>query len=146
MEHHPHLAALELIGLATSPELTEILSEVGFEPAAGQFHEELAFRKPVDKLPKVRDLILDASVWKTADDIYDSFFEAVGAPAWHGRNCDALKDSIVTGDINQVEVPYRLIIKDSARMALGAREGAEQFVALIRRFETEGCPVAIGME
>lgn len=42
---------------------------------------------------------------KTWDDIYDSFFRAVGAPDGHGRNFNALAASIAKGSINAVEVP-----------------------------------------
>jgi RNAse (barnase) inhibitor barstar len=58
----------------------------------------------------MRELILNGAEWKTRDDVYDSFFRLVGAPEWHGRNFDALRDSIATGSINAVEVPYRLVI------------------------------------
>ncbi len=64
----------------------------------------------------MRELVLDGSEWKTKDDVYNAFFRAVGAPEWHGRNLDALADSISGGSINQVEVPYRLVIKDYNRI------------------------------
>ena len=122
---------------------TEILHREGFVPASGQFHEGLPFRKPVEMLANVRDLTLDAAGWSTADDVYDSFFEAVQAPAWHGRNSDALKDSIVTGGINGIEVPYRIIIKNIAGIQSEARETANQFLDLLTHFEAEGCPVKV---
>lgn len=141
LEHHPSLAALELIGVSASPTLTEILHREGFVPALGQFHRGLPFRKPVEMLANVRDLTLDASGWSNADDVYDSFFEAVQAPAWHGRNPDALKDSIVTGGINGIEVSYRIIIKNTAGIQSGARETTNQFLDLLTHFEAEGCPI-----
>ena len=54
----------------------------------------------------MKDIILDSARWSTKDDVYDAFFRAVGAPEWHGRNFDALRDSIARGLINQVECPY----------------------------------------
>lgn len=143
LEHHPSLAALELIGVVASPTLTEILRHEGFVPASGQFHEGLPFRRPVEALANVQSLTLDATNWKSSDDVYDSFFKAVRAPAWHGRNFDALKDSIVTGGINEIEVPYRIIIKGFAGMQSEARETANQFVDLLAGFEAEGCPVQV---
>jgi len=53
------------------------------------------------------ELTLNGAEWKTRDDVYDSFFRAVGATDWHGRNFNALRDSIATGSINTVEVRYR---------------------------------------
>ena len=40
------------------------------------------------------ELVLNGADWTTKDDVYDAFFCAVGAPEWHGRNLDALADSI----------------------------------------------------
>jgi len=94
----------------------------------------------------MKELILDASAWKTRDDVYDSFFKAVGAPEWHGRNLDALIDSIETGRINAVEVPYRLVIKHYDSIAAGARKMADDFVDLIREIAGRGCPVEIVVE
>ena len=44
----------------------------------------------------------------------------VGAPDWHGRNFDALRDNIAAGSINAVEVPYRLVIKNYDKIAPSA--------------------------
>lgn len=44
----------------------------------------------------------DGVRWNTAEDFYDAFLEAVGAPSWHGHNLDALYDSIGGDDINTV--------------------------------------------
>jgi RNAse (barnase) inhibitor barstar len=58
----------------------------------------------------MREIIISASELKTVDDFYDAFLAAVGAPSWHGHNLDALWDSIVAGNINQIEPPYRVMI------------------------------------
>lgn len=94
----------------------------------------------------MRELILNGAEWRTQDDVYDSFFQAVGAPDWHGRNFNALRDSIARGSINAVEVPYRLVIKDYDKIALPAGEMADDFIALIRELAAKGCPVEIGAE
>jgi RNAse (barnase) inhibitor barstar len=94
----------------------------------------------------MRELILDASTWKTDDDVYDSFFKAVGAPEWHGRNFNTLIDSIQKGDINSIEVPYRLVIKHYDCIAIGAKKMADDFVDLIREITGRGCPVEIVVE
>lgn len=49
--------------------------------------------------------------WKEIDTeemFYDQFLPQVSAPEWHGRNLDALADSIVTGDVNGIEPPYTI--------------------------------------
>ena len=146
LEHHPHLAALELIGISTSPRLKESLQDEGFVPASGRSYVGLPFRKPVETLANVQELVLEAAGWNSANDVYDSFFYAVRAPAWHSRNFHALEDSIVTGGINEIEVPYRLVIRNFAHVPSAACELAVDFIDLIRRFETEGCPVAVRVE
>jgi RNAse (barnase) inhibitor barstar len=94
----------------------------------------------------MRELVLAATTWKTRDDVYDSFFRAVGAPKWHGKNYDALRDSIATGQINEIEVPYRLLVRNSQSIGVPAKAMLKDFVKLIRELATEGCPVEIRFE
>ena len=50
--------------------------------------------------------------WKevaSEDDFYDYFLPQVEAPSWHGRNLDALNDSLINGNINGIEPPYCII-------------------------------------
>ena len=94
----------------------------------------------------MRELVLDAITWMSPDDVYDAFFSAVGAPSWHGRNFDALRDSIVTGRINRIEVPYSITIKNFASISENVKEMATDFIALIREFRDEGCPIDVRIE
>jgi len=87
-----------------------------------------------------------ASGWRTSDDFYDSFFRAVGAPSWHGRNFDALRDSIGAGEINQIEVPYRIVIRGLSCASTDARTVAMDFEHLVQRLAQDGCPVEIVLE
>jgi RNAse (barnase) inhibitor barstar len=91
----------------------------------------------------MRELVMDAASWKTKDDLYLSFFRAVGAPAWHGKNLDALRDSVGAGQINRIEVPYRLVLKNYARVRPAVRADAEDFIDVIRTLAAEGVPVEI---
>jgi RNAse (barnase) inhibitor barstar len=92
-------------------------------------------------LSDLPELILDAAGWVRADDVYDAFFAAVGAPSWHGRNLDALRDSISTGSINQIEVPYLIIVRNASMARPDARRMLNLFLELIERVQAEGCPV-----
>ena len=143
LEHHPSATSLQLIGISPSPDLAEILNDEGFEEASGGFHDGISFRKSIDKLTGVGELALDASNWTTPNDFYDSFFAAVGAPDWHGRNLDALDDSIATGSINQINVPYRVVIENLSKAGPEARTATGKIIELIRQLEAEGCPVAV---
>lgn len=91
----------------------------------------------------MKDLILNGARWSTRDDVYDAFFRAVGAPEWHGRNFDALRDSIAGASINQVEVPYRLVIKNYDKISGEAKGMADEFVDLIHELAAEECPVEV---
>jgi RNAse (barnase) inhibitor barstar len=94
----------------------------------------------------MRELVLNGADWATNDDVYNAFFTAVGAPVWHGRNLDALADSISGGSINQVEVPYRLIVKGYDRVGSDAKAMADSFINLVRELAADGCPVEIRVE
>ena len=94
----------------------------------------------------VKELVLDGTGWQTKDDFYNAFFCAVGAPEWHGRNLDALADSISGGSINRVEVPYKIVIRSYGSIAPQAREMTDKFIHLVRELAAEGCPVEIGVE
>ena len=94
----------------------------------------------------MREIVLDGAGWKTEDDFYDAFFEGVGAPDWHGRNFNALNDSIGAGDINRIEVPYAVRVKGVSTMSAEAREIVEHFVELIHRLKEEGVAVEVSLE
>jgi RNAse (barnase) inhibitor barstar len=81
-----------------------------------------------------------------SDDVYDAFFRAVGAPKWHGRNFNALNDSIAAGSINAVKVPYRLVIKDYDRTVGDAKKMVDDLVGLIHDIAARRCPVEIRVE
>ena len=61
-------------------------------------------------------IILDAARWRTTDDFYTDLLSALKAPAWHGRNLDALWDTLterakfddLTNYINGVQPPFRI--------------------------------------
>ena len=53
---------------------------------------------------------LDASYCKTIAEFYRALLNQLGAPEWHGRNVNALVDSMVYGDINRVDPPLTVII------------------------------------
>ena len=94
----------------------------------------------------MKELVLDGSSWNKPDDLYDAFFHAVGAPPWHGRNFNALIDSIETGQINAIEVPYHIVIRNYDRIGSGAIKIATDFVSLIGEIKARGCPVEIRPE
>ncbi len=94
----------------------------------------------------MKKLVLNGASWKTKDDFYGAFFKAVGAPSWHGRNFNALRDSIITGHINEVELPYTTYISGFDRMPAEVRAIVKDFVSLIKEFHSEGHEVDVVCE
>jgi RNAse (barnase) inhibitor barstar len=58
---------------------------------------------------------LDASSWNGPDDFYEALLPELGAPDWHGRNLNALDDSLY-GGINRVEPPFRVVVAGTATL------------------------------
>jgi RNAse (barnase) inhibitor barstar len=83
------------------------------------------------------ELAMDGATWNSKDDVYDALFRVVGAPSWHGRNLDALNDSIANGQIK------RLVIVNFDLIGASAKKVASDFVDLIREIAARGIPVEI---
>jgi len=58
----------------------------------------------------MRRVAIDASGWRGEDDLWAALLGALEAPGWHGRNLDALADSL-GGGVNGVEGPVCLSIR-----------------------------------
>jgi RNAse (barnase) inhibitor barstar len=89
---------------------------------------------------------MDAAESRTTHDFFQSFFRAVGAPAWHGTNFSALRDSIGVGQINEIEVPYRLVFANFDKVEPAVKELAGDFADLIHEMAEKGVPVEIRVE
>ena len=89
---------------------------------------------------------MDAAQWKSIDDLYLSFFQAVKAPEWHGKNFNALRDSIKAGQINRIEVPYCLVLKHYSMVPDDLRETTRHFIDLILELAHEGVPIGTRIE
>jgi RNAse (barnase) inhibitor barstar len=86
----------------------------------------------------MRNIVLDATTWKTSDDFYDALFRGLGAPTWHGRNFNALKDSIITGHINKIELPYTISISGIGKTPPEVRNLVRDFCSLVEKFKASG--------
>jgi hypothetical protein len=144
--HHPHVTKLNLLGLEDTPTLRSHMSSLGFITAVATWDGTIAFRKPLSALANVPQFALDARRWRSVEDVYDALFEILGSPAWHGKNFQALYDSIVTGQINRMEVPYILSIQGISSAKPEVRLFVRDLVDLISKFEAQGCPVGIRVE
>ena len=85
----------------------------------------------------MRVIELDAVRWRRALDFYEDLLEALGAPNWHGRNLNALYDSIVWGGINGIEPPYSVRIRNLSQAGADARQEIDVFLAHLPEHEAE---------
>ena len=60
------------------------------------------------------EILIDWSLIKSEGQFFDVFLSQLGAPEWHGHSLDALADSIITGSINSIEPPYKLMSVNSS--------------------------------
>jgi RNAse (barnase) inhibitor barstar len=84
---------------------------------------------------------LNAFRWVAAQDFYAALLCALGAPDWHGQNVNALVDSMISGGINAVEQPFRIIVRglDGAK-----REAKEELRFAIEALVNEGARCHVG--
>ena len=75
----------------------------------------------------MKTLKIDVSDCMTTDDVYRRLLAILDAPDWHGRNLDALWDSI-TSDINGLLPPYSIEIA-------GGEDAPEPVSALLSRIQ-----------
>lgn len=71
-------------------------------------------------MDEVSHILLRPCEWQSKQDFYDELLPQIGAPDWHGRNLDAVADSLVTGQINTVEPPFVIEVQrldESAKFA-----------------------------
>jgi RNAse (barnase) inhibitor barstar len=80
---------------------------------------------------KMKEIALDASAWRNRDDFYDAILPALGAPAWHGRNLDALNDSISADDILTIRLPLRIWITNSTSAPTALQQYLFKFADLV---------------
>ena len=79
----------------------------------------------------MRTIVLDGATWQTDEDFYSAFLTAVGAPAKHGHNLDALSDSISGRQMNEIELPYTIQIMGFDQMSNAAKRLVRKFRDLV---------------
>lgn len=63
------------------------------------------------------NITIDWSRIQSEAEFYERVLSQLNAPHWHGRNLDALSDSIGTGSINGVEPPYSISVFGTAQVS-----------------------------
>jgi RNAse (barnase) inhibitor barstar len=63
-------------------------------------------------------LTIDGSRWRSREDLVAGILAVLDPPEWHGRNLDALFDSMYSADINGVRPPYELRVVGASMMPI----------------------------
>ena len=91
-------------------------------------------------------ILLDGANWETEADFLEALLAGVEAPAWHGRNYNALHDSFVTGSVNGLEPPYDFIIRLPPRPNPGLADAISYFSARIAEWRAQGACLSVRIE
>ena len=89
------------------------------------------------------EIILSGAHWTAPDDFYKALLPSLGTPDWHGHNFDALWDSIMGGDINEVNPPFSIKVAGIDQMPPDCKDLIDRFVLLISEARAKGCAVEI---
>lgn len=81
----------------------------------------------------MRIIRLDASKWTNNLDFYEALLPQLGAPDWHGESIAALIDSMIWGEINEVEPPYRVQVVGTDRVPSSVMAFLEDLRDCLRR-------------
>ena len=93
----------------------------------------------------MREIVIDAGDWVSGDDFMDGILKGLDAPAWHGRNWNALHDLIVVGDVNGVEPPYRLSLVGDRPPPAELRQWIRDFVDMVADARGRGRDIEISV-
>jgi RNAse (barnase) inhibitor barstar len=77
-------------------------------------------------------LVIDWSKIHSSEQLWDFVCREGREPEWHGRNLSALKDSWVTGDVNQTGPPYEFHFQKCATIDETIQELAEAIMEIAR--------------
>ena len=84
------------------------------------------------------EIVIDWAMLKDEEEFYNSLLPQLSAPEWHGRNLDALADSIITGSINDVEPPYTITSLNEASVVVGMKGFQVLVLEILREAEQSG--------
>lgn len=85
----------------------------------------------------MRRIELDAKSWMKILDFYQDLLKALGAPEWHGRNLNALIDSMIWGGINELDPPYIVRIENLSLTSEEIRDHVEDVREYMSRAREE---------
>ena len=91
-------------------------------------------------------ITLDGSRWRSQADFYAALLDVIGDPGWHGRNLDALDETLRVGDVHTINPPFAVHIIGAATMAHEVRTYLDRFLALAAALRADGVVVDVTLE
>lgn len=88
------------------------------------------------------EIALNGSSWRTEADFIEGVLAGVQAPSWHGRNYNALRDSLVVGGINGIEPPYDFILRMPTSPTPEVEDAVRYFMDRVSDWRAEGAPLS----
>jgi len=86
-------------------------------------------------------LSLNASRWRTREDVWVGLLAALRAPDWHGHNLDALDETLRAGGVNGVSLPFAVEVTGAAA-GPEAQFEMTRLASFFRDLAADGVPVA----
>ena len=81
---------------------------------------------------RVKVVHCDLAGCTTSQDVYERVLSVLDAPDWHGRNLDALWDSVAGGGINGLVPPYRIEVDGFDGLPKDLRDLADRIGSVFR--------------
>jgi RNAse (barnase) inhibitor barstar len=88
-------------------------------------------------------ICLDSTHWQIPDDFYSALLPELGAPSWHGKNLDALDESLGADDINEVKPPFAVEINGTSQLSPPMREFLAEVVHVFNDAQERGRHIPI---
>ena len=77
------------------------------------------------------EIVIDWAALKSEEAFYDVLLPQLAAPDWHGRNLNALWDSVGVGHINGIEPPYRIVMRGITEVPDGLADFVRRVVVVL---------------
>ncbi|HEY4942269.1 MAG TPA: barstar family protein [Rhizomicrobium sp.] len=94
----------------------------------------------------VNKIALNGASWISKDDFYNALLPALGAPPFHGRNLDALEETLASDDFNEVRQPLAITIFGADQMSVDARGVVDRFSQLVTDLKADGHKITLALE
>jgi len=94
----------------------------------------------------MRTITLDGARWRSQADFYNALLDVIGDPGWHGRNLDALEETLRIGHVHTINPPFAIHISGAAVMAEEVRAYLDRFLALATDLRADGIVVDVTLE